>query len=83
MIAGIVGFVLSPMFGAGLPFSIAAAVLGHIGRKREPAAQGFWLTALITGWSGFVIGVVFIVLCIVLVVWTASMPYSGNSRYWD
>lgn len=50
MIAGIVGVVAIGWF---LPASIAALVLGYIGKKREGLpAKGFWLTAIITGWVG-------------------------------
>ena len=50
MIAGIVGVVA---FGWFIPASIAAIVLGSMGKKREGLpAKGFWLTAIITGWVG-------------------------------
>lgn len=50
MIAGIVGLV---SFGWFALASIAALILGYMGRKREGApARGFWLTGIITGWVG-------------------------------
>ncbi len=56
MIAGIVGVVA---FGYFLPASIAALVLGYMGKKREGMpARGFWLTAIITGWVGVAITVI-------------------------
>lgn len=56
MIAGIVGVVAVGYF---LPASIAALVLGYMGRKREGlAARGFWLTAIILGWVGVGITVI-------------------------
>ncbi len=55
MILGIVGMGYPLGFGTGLPFSIAALVLGFIGRKSEPRAREFWLTALITGCIGIAV----------------------------
>lgn len=49
MIFGIAGVVLSCCYGAGFLFAVAGIVLGHLGRKREPA-QGMALTGLITGY---------------------------------
>ncbi len=65
MILGIVGVMLAAAWGAGIPFAIAAIVLGYLGRTREPGARGFWLTALITGWVGLVLGIVLLILYIV------------------
>jgi len=65
MVLGIAGLVLAPLWGGGIPFSIAAVVLGFMGRNREPAARGFWLTALITGFVGIAIGLVTVILFIV------------------
>jgi hypothetical protein len=80
MIVGIVGFLLSPFFGSGLLFSIAAIVLGYVGRKREPQARGFWLAALITGWIGFAIGVIFLVVGIAVIVAGLNDPSSTLNR---
>lgn len=56
MIAGIVGVLA---FGWFIPASIAALVLGYMGKSREGApAKGFWLTAIITGWVGVAITVI-------------------------
>jgi hypothetical protein len=58
MITGIVGVVA---FGWFLPASIAALILGSMGKKREgQPARAFWLTGIITGWVG-------IGLCVVVV----------------
>ena len=56
MIAGIVGVVA---FGWFLPASIAALILGYMGKTREGLpAKGFWMTAIITGWIGAAITVI-------------------------
>ena len=39
----------------------AAVVLGFIGKKREPAAKGMWLTGIILGFVGIAIAVLSIV----------------------
>ncbi|KFF58987.1 hypothetical protein JF66_14510 [Cryobacterium sp. MLB-32] len=56
MIAGVIGLVGAPIafipfVGGflGLFFPAAGVVLGFMGKKREPAARGFWLTGIITG----------------------------------
>lgn len=64
MILGILG-VLSGFFGWGLLFAIGAAVLGHMGHRREPWAKGFWLTALITGYVGIAINVVVLLFAVI------------------
>ena len=63
LITGILG-VVTGFFGWGLLFSIAAVVLGHLGKKKEPAARGFWLTGLITGYAGIAVNVVVLGLAI-------------------
>jgi len=63
LITGILG-VVTGFFGWGLLFSIAAVVLGHLGKKKEPAARGFWLTGLITGYVGIAVNVVFLGIAI-------------------
>jgi hypothetical protein len=69
MIAGIVGIVISvPGWGFGFIFSVAAIVLGFLGKSREPAAKGFWLTAIITGFVGVAISVVYLIITIFLFV---------------
>ena len=76
MITGIVGVVF---FGFLAISSIAAIVLGFLGRKREPEARAFWLTGLITGFVGlgiFIVGGLF-----VLVASIAFMNSGPYSRY--
>ncbi len=42
-----------------LLFSIAAVVLGFMGKKREPSApKWMWLTGLITGWAGIALNLI-------------------------
>ncbi len=76
MIMGIVGLFFAPCFG----FSIAALVLGYKGRKREPAARGFWVTALTTGWIGLVVGVIFLAVVVLMIVVTLNDPLSSVNR---
>ncbi len=76
MIMGIVGIFFAPCFA----FSIAALVLGYKGRKCEPTARGFWVTALTTGWIGLVVGVVFVAVVVLMVVVTLNDPSSSLNR---
>lgn len=76
MIAGIVGVI---SFGWFLPASIAALVLGYMGKKREGlVAKGFWLTAIITGWVGIALTVLFVGGVILIGVLSGI---SGYNRY--
>jgi len=61
LIAGIVGLFV------GTIFSIAAIVLGFMGRSREPQAKGFWLTGIILGFVGLVLGFIWIAIFVALV----------------
>jgi len=73
MITGIVGVVSVGYF---LPASIAALILGYMGKKREgQAARGFWLTGIITGWVGVGLTVVFVGgLILFAIIAAASVP---------
>lgn len=73
-IAGLVGILLG-FIGWGLLFSIAAVVLGFMGKKREPQApKWMWLTGLITGWVGIALNViVFVFVVIVPLIFLASL----------
>ncbi|WP_374947283.1 hypothetical protein [Agreia sp.] len=78
MIAGIVGIVVSLFgFGFGLVFSIGAVVLGFLGKKREPAAKGFWLTAIITGFAGIALSIIFGIVLLFIIIGTANSGYSS------
>lgn len=56
LILGCSGLVLT-VFYLGLFPAIAAVILGHIARRRQPASQALWLTGLITGYLALAISV--------------------------
>jgi hypothetical protein len=58
LIIGVTGF--------GIVFAIAAVVLGHLGRKREPHGRTFWITGLVLGYLGIAFNVALIVVILVL-----------------
>jgi hypothetical protein len=69
LIAGIIGVVGSPI--AIIPFvggvlqlfvPAAAVVLGFLGRTKEPAARGMWMTGLILGFVGIGIALLSFIL---------------------
>jgi hypothetical protein len=67
LVGGIVGVLFSLLFfGLGIVFSIAAIVLGFLGRRREAAAKGLWLTGLILGFAGIAVAVVVWILLALL-----------------
>ncbi|MCU1422639.1 MAG: hypothetical protein JWN36_2290 [Microbacteriaceae bacterium] len=77
MILGIVGAFFSLFGGWGFLFSIAAIVLGFLGRNREgQPARGFWLTALITGFVGIAISIIWLIVYIAIGI--AAANYSVN-----
>ncbi|GAA0998195.1 hypothetical protein GCM10009563_21860 [Subtercola frigoramans] len=78
MVAGILGFLISLVsFGiGGFLFSVGGVVLGFLGRKKEPAARGFWLTALITGFAGLALSVILILVFIIAIVSNINTSYS-------
>jgi len=78
MIVGILGLLIG-FVGGGLLFSVGGVVLGHLGRRRESAARGFWLTGLITGYVGILINIVAIVIWIVVFFAVAS---NGDNYYY-
>jgi uncharacterized membrane protein YedE/YeeE len=73
MILGILGFVIG-FVGGGLLFSIGAVVLGHLGQRKEPAARGFWITGLVTGYVGVLINVAVVAVWIAVVIGFAAAP---------
>ena len=75
MVAGILGVISFGWFGIA---SIAALILGYMGKKREPAAKGFWLTGIITGWVG--IGLMILVVGGFILITVFAMATS-NSYY--
>jgi hypothetical protein len=78
MIAGIVGVLSFGYFGIA---SIAAVILGFMGKKREPAAKGFWLTGIITGFVG--IGIMIITIIFWIVVLIAAGSAASNPSLYD
>jgi len=78
LIGGIIG-ILSSWFYFGLLFSIAAVVLGFIGKKKEPAAKGMWLTGIILGFVGIAIGLISIIVTIIAFIALAS--YGATYSY--
>jgi hypothetical protein len=77
LVAGIVG-VLSSLIGVGLLFAIGAVVLGHLGRRKEPEARGFWITGLVTGYAGMAISLLVIVIGVITVIGLINMPGNGG-----
>ena len=55
-ILGVLGSLF--LFGTGILPAVAAIVLGVLGRRKEPASKGLWLTGLILGIVGVVIAVI-------------------------
>jgi hypothetical protein len=78
MILGVLGLLIG-IVGGGLLFSVGGVVLGHLGRRKEPGAKGFWLTGLIAGYVGILLNVVVIIVWIVFFVTVAS---TGNDLYY-
>lgn len=73
MILGIVGVLFSLAYGSGILFSIAAVILGHLGKRRESlAAKPFWLTGLITGYVGIGMALLWLIGIIIFVVILAA-----------
>lgn len=58
MVAGLVG-VLGSFVGLGFLPALAGVIMGHIAQKRQPYAKGFWITALVTGYIGLGISLLF------------------------
>jgi len=78
-IVGLVGFfvVFIPIVGGIMQLIIpaAAVVLGFLGKKKEPAAKGMWLTGMILGFIGLAIGLLSIVLWSVALASTSYYTY--------
>ena len=68
-IFGIVGAVLSFCCGSGLPFGIAAVILGNLAKKDDPDNKQAKV--------GFILGIVCIVLCVIAII--VSMTTSIGS----
>ena len=82
VIAGIVSFiggfiVFIPIVGSVLHLFIplAAVILGFMGKKKEPAAKGLWLTGIVLGFIGLAVAI------ISLVVWIGLFATAGVSSF--
>ncbi|RXZ69748.1 hypothetical protein ESP51_11575 [Agromyces albus] len=79
-IIGLVGFfvVFIPFVGGIMQLFIpaAAVVLGFIGKRKEPAAKGMWLTGIILGFVGVAIGLLSLLLWGIFAATVGSMDYS-------
>lgn len=78
MVLGIVGLLISLfLWGFGFVLSAPAVVLGFLGRRREPGARGFALAAIITGFAGIAVSLVYLAITIVLVIVALSAAGSA------
>lgn len=83
LIAGIVGIlgvwiVFIPIAGSilGLPVPAAAVILGFLGKKKEPAAKGLWLTGIILGFVALALALIMLIVWIFLFIFGAgAAPY--------
>lgn len=67
MILGIVGLVITIFaWGFGFVFSAPAVVLGFLARRREPGAHGMALAAIITGFAGIAVSLIYLAITIAL-----------------
>lgn len=74
LVCGIGGLLLV-WIGLGFLASIAAVVTGHLAQKRQPYARGFWITGLITGYLGILIGLIFGIIIILSLIAIFTIPY--------
>ncbi len=60
--------------------SVAAVVTGHLAAKRQPYAKGFWLTGIITGYTGIAFGLLWGALA--LVPWLIALASGSYYNYY-
>ena len=60
LILGCIGVVLTIVWLGFFP-ALAAVITGHMAQRRQPAAKGFWLTGLVTGYLGLVFSTILVV----------------------
>jgi hypothetical protein len=65
LITGILS-VVSSFFYVGFLFGLAGVILGFLGRRKEPAAKGLWLTGIITGFVGIAVTVIWTIFIIIV-----------------
>ena len=76
MVLGIVGLFL------GALLSIAAVITGHMAQKQQPNARAFWLTGLITGYTGILLGLIAVVLFVLWLTFIFSfVAATGTSTF--
>ena len=75
-ILGVLGALF--LFGTGFLPAVAAIVLGFLGRRKEPAAKGMWLTGIILGFVGVVISIIVWVSFAILLGVAAQNGYTSN-----
>ena len=78
LIGGIIG-VLGSASGFTLLFSIAGVVLGFLGKRKEPAAKGLWITGIITGFVGIAINIIALVFYIIAFIALAASTSSYST----
>ncbi|MDQ1544544.1 MAG: hypothetical protein QOK08_2182 [Actinomycetota bacterium] len=79
MILGIVGVLFSFFYGFGLFPAIAAIITGHIARKKQPHARGFWLAGLITGYVGLGLCLLVIIGIVALFAFIGTTNFNGST----
>lgn len=71
MVCGIAGLLFA-LFSFGFLPALAAVITGHLAQKRQPYAKPFWLSGLITGYLGILIGVITAIFWIVVILIAAA-----------
>jgi hypothetical protein len=61
LVLGVIGLV-SSLTGVGLVFGLAAVILGHVGRRREPRGRALAVTGAIVGYAALAISVIWLVI---------------------
>src|ERR1700712_269311 len=78
LVTGIAGAFFSLVYGIGFLPSLAAVITGHLARKRQPHARGFWLAGLICGYVGLGISLLWFIGIILFIVFAVA---TRNSTY--
>jgi hypothetical protein len=73
LVVSILGAVMLICYGVGAFVAAVGAILGHVARKqireREESGDGMALAGVITGWIATGLGLIFLILMVVFVVW--------------
>ena len=79
LVASIVGaLVVVPTFGAGVVFSVAGVVLGHIAARREPTSRRLWISGLIVGYVGIALAVL---VWVALIAFFLALPGASSGTF--